>query len=316
MLGVANIARRSVIPAIKALPEHFDLVAIASRSADKAAVAAKEFGCEAVTGYADLVAARDIDALYVPLPTGLHREWVNAALATGKHLYVEKSIAANFADAEAMVANARGRERVLLEGFMFQYHSQHRLVFELMERGEIGRLRHLSASFGFPPLPASDFRYDKEVGGGALLDAGGYTVRATHFLLGDGMRVRAASLYVDPERLVDVYGSAFLADDAGLGASIAFGFDHFYQCRYELWGSMGKITATRAFTPGPTFRPQIIVESAAGSKVIDAAPDNHFINALLEFKRAIGGAEVREKHYRDILLQSSSLEAIRKLGTP
>lgn len=315
-MGVANIARRSVIPAIKALPEQFELVAIASRSAEKAAAAGREFGCDAVVGYANLLAVHDVDALYVPLPTGLHQEWVNAALAAGKHLYVEKSIAANFPDAEAMVANASQSNRALMEGFMFQYHSQHRIVFELLENGAIGKLRHFAASFGFPPLAASDFRYDRAVGGGALLDAGGYTVRATHFLLGDRMRVRGATLHVDPERQVDTYGSAFLADESGLGASVAFGFDQSYQCRYELWGSAGKITATRAFTPGPTSRPQIIVETAAGAKVVDAEPDNHFINALLEFKRAIDAVEIRQKHYRDILLQSSTLEAIRTLGTP
>ncbi|MBC7603407.1 MAG: Gfo/Idh/MocA family oxidoreductase, partial [Ramlibacter sp.] len=76
IVGCAKIARRSMAPAIRQLGDDFELVAVASRDAAKAATFAAEFGCEAVTGYDALVERPDVDALYVPLPTGLHPEWV------------------------------------------------------------------------------------------------------------------------------------------------------------------------------------------------------------------------------------------------
>ena len=106
VMGCAAIAKKSVIPAILALPEQFELVAIASRTSEKAEEFAALFGCEAVTGY-DYLLQLDIDAVYIPLPTGLHEEWINKALLAGKHVYAEKSIASSFDSAKSMVENAK-----------------------------------------------------------------------------------------------------------------------------------------------------------------------------------------------------------------
>ena len=85
VLGCANIAMRSVIPAIKSIPD-FNLIAVASRSIEKANEYADKFQCEAVVGYDNLISRKDIDALYVPLPTGMHLEYVIKALENGKHV--------------------------------------------------------------------------------------------------------------------------------------------------------------------------------------------------------------------------------------
>lgn len=316
VLGCANIARRSMIPAIRELGSHFELVGVASRNAAKSMEFAAEFGCNAYDNYAQLVAAHDVDALYIPLPSGLQKEWVNQALLSGKHVYAEKSIATCYLDAGEMVARARADELVLMEGYMFQYHSQHQTVKQLLASGAIGELRHFHSSFGFPPLPDADFRYDNALGGGVLLDAAGYPLRACHFLLGEEFDVKGAALHHDPMKGTQTFGSAFLANKNGIGASLAFSFDNFYQCRYELVGQAGKIIAERAFTPRFDFSPRITLETVAGVRVIDAAPDNHFAKALLTFHSAIGARQLRETLYGEILLQSNALAKIKQLGLP
>lgn len=316
VLGCAAIARRSMIPAILELNSHFELAGIASRDADKARSWAAEFGCKAYDSYQKLVNDPNVDALYIPLPTGLHKEWINQALLSGKHVYAEKSIASSYADAKDMVTNADQHNLVLMEGFMFQYHSQHQLVKQLLASGTIGELRHFHSSFGFPPLPDGDFRYDDTIGGGVLLDAAGYPLRAAHFLLGEQFEVKAAALYHDQAKGTQTYGSAFLANQNGVGASLAFSFDNFYQCRYELVGQTGKITAERAFTPRPDFSPRIIVETSSGVRVIEATPDNHFVKALLAFHAATDCKETCAALYSEILLQSKSLAQIKQLGLP
>lgn len=311
-MGCAAIAQRSMIPAIQAVPE-WNLIAVASRTLEKAKVFAGQFGCEAVAGYENLLNRSDIDAIYMPLPTGLHHEWIMKTLEAGKHVLAEKSIAYNYDSAKAMIGLARQKKLVVMEDFMFQYHSQHKLVFDLLRKGEIGEVRVFRASFGFPPLPKGDFRFDDKVGGGALLDAAGYTVRAVHFVLGDDFVVKSANLKFDARYGTNVYGGAFLDNGKGVSAQIAFGFDHFYQANYEIWGSKGKITVDRAFTPKADFSPMIIFEKQGERIEYPMPPDNHFIGSIKEFYRAITDADA-EKHYSEVLLQSKTLEDIRHLS--
>jgi predicted dehydrogenase len=311
ILGCAKIARRSMAPAILQLKDRFELLAVASRDAEKAKDFAREFSCEAVTGYAALLARPDLDALYVPLPTGLHHEWVGKAIAAGKHVYVEKSFAPTLAQTEELVASARHAAVAVMEGYMFQYHRQQAVVADWLREGLIGEVRHFHGSFGFPPLPADDFRYDDALGGGVLMDAAGYPLRAAHRLLGDDLEVRAAT--VRRGNGTALWGSAFLANPSGVGASIAFGFDNFYQCRYELWGSRGKLVAERAYTAGPAFSPRLLLESVDGGRELLVEPDNHFVAALTAFCQAITEPKRREELYRQILVQSRSLQKISEL---
>ncbi|MEI6059280.1 MAG: Gfo/Idh/MocA family oxidoreductase [Bacteroidota bacterium] len=312
ILGCANIARKSVIPAILSLSGKYKLKYIASRTAEKAESFAKEFECSPIVGYEELIYSDDVDALYIPLPTGMHKEWINKALQAGKHVYSEKSIAYSYHEAQEMVNNARGKGLGLMEGYMFLYHSQHSEVFKLINSGSIGEIRHFYSSFGFPPLQPDNFRYSENMGGGALLDAAGYTLRATHFIMGSELEVKAATLHMDASKGTNIYGSAFLSNSKGIGATIAFGFDNFYQCRYEVWGELGKITVERAFTAPPNMSPKIVFENTAGLHVINAQPDNHFIRSFEEFYKLITKTELMEKHYSDILSQSQSLELIRE----
>ena len=312
VMGCAAIARSMMIPAIRQTDE-WNLVAVASRTPEKAELFAREFDCQAITGYENLLARTDIDAIYMPLPTGLHHEWITKTLKAGKHVLAEKSIAADYRSAAEMVELARKHNLVLMEDFMFQYHSQHRFVFEMIGKGEIGEIRVVRANFGFPPLPKDNFRYDDVVRGGALLDAASYTVIAAQFLLGNDYEVKAANLKHDPEIGTNIYGGAFMENGSGISAQLGFGFDHYYQGNYEIWGSKGKIIAERAFTPKPGFSPAITLEKQGEKHSWQMKPDNHFIGSVREFYRAIT-ENGQEKHYREVLMQSKALDDIRRLS--
>ena len=303
ILGCANIAVRSLMPAIAAHPA-CHLAAIASRSPAKALPLAAKYGCRAL-GYDELVADPAVDALYVPLPTGLHYEWVMKALAAGKHVLCEKSLGCTADEVQQMVEQARRHKRLLMETFQFRFHSQHAVAKEILASGLLGEVRNFRSSFGFPPFAdgAANIRYQKSLGGGALLDAGAYTLKAATFMLGEGrlnaeaqrrsgqlavdidesghgrretgsgrrgeeqFRVRAATLRYVPEYDVDVGGAIYLEHASGVVAQTAFGFDNFYQCNYEIWGSKGKLTAKRAFTAPPGFAPELVLDTAAGVEI-------------------------------------------------
>jgi predicted dehydrogenase len=314
VLGCADIAKRSMLPAILSLPDYYELVAVASRSASKAKIFSEEFGCESICGYQGIVDRSDIDALYIPLPTGLHGEWIEKAILSGKHVYAEKTFAKNSALTRQLVELARERSLGVMEGYMFLYHSQHRLILDLIANGIIGELRHFHGCFGFPPLDNDNFRYDEEIGGGVIMDAAGYPLRAASLFLGDSIKVIGGNLIRDVHSNTSIWGSSYLLNDCGIGASIAFGFDNFYQCHYELWGSLGKITAKRAYTAKPTESPRILIETKNESSCISAEPFNHFVGALMEFYRIITNSMSKNFHYKGIVRQSELLSQIQQLS--
>jgi len=295
------------------MPERFELVAVASRTREKVAAFAEEFGCEAVIGYGALLERADIDAIYMPLPTGLHDEWVARSLAAGKHVLAEKSLAINLASAERMIAAARERDLLVMEDFMFKYHSQHGFVRRLLDEDRVGEPRVMRSSFGFPPLPEGNFRYDEALGGGALLDAGAYTLQASQLVLGPRLQVLASHLGSVPGSDVDMGGAALLRSDEGIVSQVAFGFDNFYQCNYEIWGSAGKITVERAFTPPPTFSPRVILERQGEREEFDLPPDDHFRNILLEFARCVAEGSF-ETHWEACLNQARLIQQVRDMA--
>lgn len=308
VLGCANIAKRSVIPAMLEI-EELELVAVASRTEDKAKECAELFNCEAVTGYQNLIDREDIDVVYMPLPTGLHEEWVIKTLEAGKHIHIEKSLAMDYTSAKKMVDLAKAKNLLIMENFMFLYHRQHQFVKDLINRGEIGELRCFRSSFGFPPLPEDNFRYNKALGGGALLDAAAYTVRASQLFLGADLKIEAATLNGNNSE-VDIFGGAYLKAPNGQFSEVAFGFDNFYQCNYEVWGSKGKITTQRSFTPGPDFKPVITVEKQGEIENHEIEAENHFVNILKEFVKCVQTNTFEEK-YNEILNQARLLQELR-----
>lgn len=313
VLGCANIAMRSVIPAIKSISD-FNLIAVASRTINKANEYAEKFQCEAIEGYDNLISRKDIDAVYIPLPTGLHIEYVNKCLDSGKHVIAEKSLGMNYTEVEAMVNLAKEKNLLLMENYMFEYHSQHKFVFDLIKNNEIGEMRLFRSSFGFPPLPKDNFRYNKALGGGSLLDAAGYPIKAAQMFLGTEVMVKASNLFIDKTLDVDIFGSAYIAGSTSVAAEIGFGFDNFYQCNYEIWGSKGKITAIRAFTPQPDYSPRIVLEKDNHRQEFPVPADNHFVNILNEFHRAINEKDFKS-HYHKLLSQAKLQEEIRLLST-
>ena len=312
VLGCADIARSAVIPAILSVDGQ-QLVAVASRHLATAALVAKQFNCIPIEGYSRLLDREDIDAVYVPLPTGLHYEWVMKALEAGKHVLVEKSAATTLHESTAMVVKAREKGLALVENFQFLHHAQHRYVKDLLAQHEIGELRCFRSAFGFPPFDFNkNIRYQADLGGGALLDSGAYVLRATSFICGSGFEVRAAKLNNHPTLGVDWYGGAFLSHkETDLFSEIAFGFDNYYQCNYEVWGSAGRIVNTRAFTAKPGFSPSILLEKNGKTEEIVLPPDNHFVNMIRHFELIIEQRSF-ETEWAQLLEQATLINQLRR----
>lgn len=311
VLGCADIAIRRLLP-VMATCEGAEIVAIASRTREKAERVAAQFGCAPVTGYRALLERDDIDAVYIPLPPQLHYEWVVQALEAGKHVLAEKPLCTNYADTVALMELARERRLVLAENFMFLHHSQHRAVRAMVDEGTVGRLEVFSSAFGVPPLNPASFRYQPDLGGGALLDVGVYPLRAAQLYLPDGLEVLAATLRMDEATGVDVAGTALLAGPDGLSVQIAFGFEHSYRCTYALWGSTGRISVDRAFTPPDQLKPPVRVERQDRVTELAMPADHQVHNALQAFVEQVRFGLPGPVEEEATLRQARLLESVRK----
>ena len=210
IIGCSRIAKRSVIPAIQK-SEFAELEIIGSRSTDKAKEFANEFNCEKFGTYEDVISDNSVDVVYISTPISTHREWSIKASEAGKHVYVEKSSAANLSSAREMVESAKENNVRLMEGFMFRFHPQHQKVKELINDGKIGEIKSFNGVFGFPAFPEGDIRYASSTrGGGFLKDSGCYPICASRMIFGEepaGVFFNRKTL---PKTGLDVEGQAIL----------------------------------------------------------------------------------------------------------
>ena len=311
IIGCSDIAYRRFMPAVECMDE-VEVKAVAEEYApQKLEQFCGTYSLEGETSFEKMLDRKDIDAVYIPQPPALHYQWARKALERGKHVLIEKPSTTSSTESAELVKLAESRGLALHENYMFQYHSQIKRIQEIIRAGRIGEVRLLRADFGFPLRSKGDFRYSKALGGGALLDAGGYTLKLASLFLGPSLKVNASRLNYLPGYEVDMYGNAVLSNDDGVVCQVAFGMDCAYRCSFEAWGSRGNLRTDRIFTAPADFVPAIVIETAEGKEKISLEADHHFRHSIEEFCREVGDGKKRENMYAEILLQSRLADAVR-----
>ncbi|MDQ1384195.1 MAG: hypothetical protein QOG65_1574 [Actinomycetota bacterium] len=182
ILGAARIAPAAVIKPARNV-EEAQIGAVAARDRSRADAFASKHGIpKAHNSYTELVADPEIDAVYNPLPNGLHAQWTIAALEAGKHVLCEKPFTANAREAEAVAAVAERTGLVVMEAFHYRYHPLAHRMREIVESDELGTIARIEAALCFPLPKFSDIRYQYDLAGGATMDVGTYTVHMARLL--------------------------------------------------------------------------------------------------------------------------------------
>lgn len=279
-----------------------------ARERAKAQTFIDQYGGEIVGGYGNLVSSDLIDAVYIPLPPALHHKWAKKALKAGKHVFVEKPSTTCLADTEDLIKQASEKGLALHENYMFIYHSQLEEIQNVVRSGEIGDVRLYRITFGFPLRQLNDFRYNKALGGGAILDAGGYCMKYANWLLGGEAHVETAQANNIEGFEVDMYGSATLANDKGQIAQIAFGMDNDYRCDIEIWGSKGTITSGRILTAPAGFAPSYTIKKNQNIETRPLAADDAFFKSIERFLECVNSENVRVDEYGLLLKQEELVD--------
>ena len=249
IIGTANIGRSAMIPAIHA-SSNGQVVAVASREAKRAEEFAVANGIlEAYGAYGDLLEDERVDAIYIPLPNSMHREWTVRAAAAGKHVLCEKPLALNAAECDEMAAAAEAAGVVCMEAFMYRFHPRIDGIRELLEQDVIGELRSMYSAFTFKVTSPDNIRLNPDLGGGSLMDVGCYCVNVSRTMAGsEPVEVQAFAQWTD--RGIDDRMAGMLRFEGGITAQFDCALTMERRECLHIAGTDGHLEIPRAFIPG------------------------------------------------------------------
>jgi predicted dehydrogenase len=289
VVGTADIARSAFLPGLRAaggLP-----VAVAGRDLARARDYAHANGFErAIEGYQNLIDDPGVDALYIPLPNGLHAEWTIRALRAGKPVLCEKPLCGTLADTERVLSAARETGSLLWEALVFPFQAQLERIRGQLADGAIGELREIQSTFQVLLDRPADIRMSRALEGGAANDLVCYPVRLARELFGTEHESAWATARWGGDGVdVDMQGSLGFPGGRRLLLSCGFGrsFDPF--CR--LLGTAGHIHVSNPFLPGPRDQFAVFADGADARTHRAAGPEPTFTAAIAHIHAVLAGEQ-------------------------
>jgi predicted dehydrogenase len=307
LLGTARI-NRLVIPAIRASARS-ELVAVASRSRERAAAYAAEWQIAEATTYEALIARPDIDIVYVPLPNSLHAAWTIRAVEAGKHVLCEKPLALSVAEVDAIASASRRHGRVVAEGFMYRHHAQTARIVALVEGGAIGALRTITSGFTFMQHREADVRLDPALGGGSLWDVGCYPVSMAQLLAG-APPAEVSGIREDAASGVDDMFSGAIRYANGVTCQFHCGFRAAHQTFLRLVGTGGVLEAHRPFRPERREHLLLTRDGRVEEVIVDGGPI--FADEVADMEDAVLGIRPPRISLGESRMHVATLDALHR----
>lgn len=247
VLGCSGIGKSRTIPGLLAC-ENAELYAIAGRNEEKLKAYAEPFAPKKLyTDYQALLDDENVDAVYLPLPNGIHMEWVKKAAAAGKHILCEKPMALTEEQVREMFAAAKKHGVLLEEAYAYRHAQLVQKVKEIVDSGAIGRIRYLESKHSTFDTNRSGIRYQKGNGGGAVYDVTCYNVSLASYLFGKDPEDMSVYCGFDKETGVDVSDAVMLRYEEGVTAMLYAGLDAYRRGCYSILGEIGRIDVDHKF---------------------------------------------------------------------
>jgi predicted dehydrogenase len=314
VLGVAKIAVEKVIPAMQH-GEVSEIAAIASRDLGKARAAADKLGIARAFGsYEDLLAEREIEAVYNPLPNELHVPWTVRALEAGKHVLCEKPIALDAEEARSLIEARNRSGKLVAEAFMVRLHPQWRRAKELAAAGAIGEPRAIQTFFSYRLLDPKNVR-NRPPGGGGIYDIGCYAILTARYIFGAEPTRVVATLDRDPNFHTDRLTSAILEFPGGRHVTFSVATQLSAHQRVTIVGEAGRIEVMIPFNAPPDRPAEIVIDSGAdliggGCRVEQFAVCDQYTLQGDAFSRAILSETPLEFSIEDALANMRVIDAL------
>lgn len=312
ILGTAGIAEGAFIPAVQN-SERGVVEAIASRNEDKARGMAERMDVGRHYGsYEELLEDSNIDAVYIPLPNHLHKEWTIKAARAGKHVLCEKPSALNAEETAEMLEVCEAEGVLFAEAFMYRYGGKHARVREIIDSGEIGELRSMHGVFNYcSPDDIGNVRFNRSMGGGSIYDIGVYPISAARMIMGSEPLWASAHAFFSPRHdEVDMAASGLLAFRSGVSMTFECGMWSYNRSYFEITGTKGRIELPYMFDW--RGNPQIVIDTDRERREEKLHGTDHYVLQADAFARAVFGEEKLLFSPDDALLNMRVVDACLK----
>lgn len=249
IMSTASIGQRSVIPGIKE-SERSEIVAVASRSLENAEKFAEELNIPNAYGsYEELLNDPGIDAVYIPLPNHLHKEWTIKAAEAGKHILCEKPVALDEEEVSEMIEACEKAGVTLTEAYMYRHQKRYEDIKATIKAGKIGEVRGIHGVFTFNGAGATEnIRFHKDWGGGSIYDVGCYPISAARLILDEEPTAVTSHAFFSPEHGdVDMMASGLMEFSNGVALTFDCGMWADFRNHLEILGTNGRIFMENAF---------------------------------------------------------------------
>nr|BCN22276.1 putative monosaccharide biosynthesis protein [Vibrio mimicus] len=311
--SIGEHAKRNILPTIE-LHSDVNLIGVYTRDLETKLNVSTQYGCKSYLNERELLEDENVHAVYISSPTSEHYSQIKQCLLHGKSVLVEKTALPNPELTLQCINLAREKELFVMEAFMYRFHKQFSALLSILSNSEYGEIKKIDCEFGFPHLDGKNIRYKKALEGGALFDAGAYTLSSIRHLLGERVKVISALVMSEEEYEVDTFGTAtLLAED--IIATATWGFGLSYANKIKVWTDKVHIEVDRAYSKRE--EPYKIQISANGNiiELIEVEPDNHFYHMFSHFCSALINETTKNECLDDLFHQSQLLNEVRILGS-
>ncbi|KAI9473750.1 MAG: hypothetical protein EXX96DRAFT_641028 [Benjaminiella poitrasii] len=329
IIGTGNIAH--VFAKALQISKSGELVAVGSRSVDTARKFAQEFNIKhCFASYSELLASEEIDVIYISTPHPQHYELALAAAKAKKHMLIEKPMAMNESQVRHIFQVAKANNTFVMEAYMYRCHPQTLKLVELIQSGLIGKVKLIRANFSFDgrPLSPTSRLWRNELGGGAILDIGGYPMSFARLIAGVANNSTAegvsptkikATGYVQPDTQVDEWSNASIEFEGKITAQLFTGIFADTDSSVEVLGSEGILKVVNLWRPDLVQLGPVQIEHTEYGKETKIIPveleeTNLFVYEADAVADAIaqGQLECKYMNWQDTLSQVQAMDAWRK----
>lgn len=309
--GIGSHAIKNILPAIKE-NRHLCLYGILSRDITVVSKIAKEYGCIPFYGEDEMLADTSVQIVFVATPTGKHFSQGIRILESNKHFWSEKPIVQNSDQAYALISMANNRKLTIAEGLMYLYHPAFEFLKDILKTNQLGNLNNVTVDFGLPQLVRPGFRYDANLGGGAIYDLGSYAISSVVELFeNDNIEIKFCELNYNISASIDSSAFVLLKINGGINVTLRWSYNISYKNEINLWGDCGCLLINRFFSKPSDYTPEFVFKDVNGNVRIESIESaNHFQNMFDVFYRNIHDDYESKKHQSMVVKRANMLDNI------
>ncbi len=310
-LGNARILSRFIVDGV--INPLIDFSAIATRSASAAAKARQTYPTKTVTeSYDEALASRDVEAIYICLPSGLHFTWAEKALQAGKNVLIEKPAVLKAEDAQALAALAQSRQLIVMEAWWYRFHPLVEAVRAVVSSGVLGEIRLISSSFSYVNTDVSDSRWKADLGGGALNDMFCYHIDFLNHVMGiKNEHIELVQAISQMRHGVDASISAELITNTGTVCQFMSGINRHSMCKTFILGEKGSIEIPHLRVLPEMGTSTFMLHNASGTSVHSFEATDAYLLMLDGFAETIMLKRFAHPGLEDMIENTKLLTRIR-----